>query len=275
MSHPVTTLITTDKAVANNQSRLSICLRPNGFSFSVSTLNGELLTVGDCQTELPAVATDLVRMIVAAIGSGDETALDYNQMQLVVPSPHFVWVPEHLFEPVRDRQYLELVCESEPSANVCRIYSPLLKSFMVFEADADLVTAFKILMPGIDIHCQHSVLVNDILLGRSESHPLMLLHVREGVGDFEAFYNGNLLLSASHPATSDEDHLYQAINIMKRLHLETPDMELAICGQVDRTFYSRLQHFFPNVTLYTGRPFTFTNPEFQTLHTYRHTLILS
>ena len=47
MSNQVTTFITTDKKVAYNETRLSICLRADGFSFSVATMESELLTVGD------------------------------------------------------------------------------------------------------------------------------------------------------------------------------------------------------------------------------------
>ena len=100
------------------------------------------------------------------------------------------------------------------------------------------------------------------------------MHVRDGVGDFEAFYNGRLLMSNSYAANGEKELLYHALNVMKTLHLETPDMELAICGEVGRDIYGMLQHYFPNVTLYTGRPFTYTNPDFQTFHSYRHVLVL-
>ena len=140
---------------------------------------------------------------------------------------------------------------------------------------ADMATAFKVTLPGIDILCQHAVLIEAAHRSASSSHPYILLHVREGAADIEAFFNGNLLLTNSYPAGDSEEVLYHALSVMKHLHLETPDMELAICGLVDRTFFSRMQHFFPNVTLYTGKPYTFLNPDFQTLHTYRHTLILS
>ena len=145
---------------------------------------------------------------------------------------------------------------------------------MVFSAPSDMAMAFKVAIPGIDIVNQHSILANEMLLNRSLRHPVLLMHVRDRVGDFDAFYNNQLLLSNSYAASNDDELLYHALDVMKKLHLETPDMELTICGLVGRDLYGRLQHYFPNVTLYTGHPLNYENPQFQTFHTYRHALLL-
>ena len=68
MSHPVTSILTTGEAVANDVSRLSICLRADGFSFSVATLDGVLLTLGDVKSD--DVNASLVAETVAASGAG-------------------------------------------------------------------------------------------------------------------------------------------------------------------------------------------------------------
>ena len=270
MLRPVTSILTTSEAVANDVSRLSICLRANGFSFSVATTDGVLLTVGDVQTD--DVSASRVAETVAASGG---SALGYRQMRLIVPGTQFAWVPEHLFDAAHMHQYLNLVAEVGEGMGVYYSYSPALKSYMVFAAPESVVMSYKVTMPGIDVFNQHSALVSEHLLNKSAGHPVVLLHAREGVADIEAMYNGQLLLSNSFAAADEEELLYHALNVMKRLHLETPDMELSICGNVERSLYARLQHFFPNVTLYTALPYRYLNPEFETLHTYRHALILS
>lgn len=275
MSYKVTTLITTDKAVANNDSRLSICLRPNGFSFATASTDQVLYTLGEAEFDMTQPLGETVSHIKAFFAEQGVDTLNIAQMRLVVPASQFVWIPEELYDPARDRQYLQMVARPERDNSVCHILSPVLKAYMVFTAPAAAVTAFKVALPGIDIHCQHSVLVNDLTLKKSVGHPCLLVHVREGVADYEAFYDGRLLLSNSLPAADDNECLYHALGIMKQLHMETPDMELTICGDVGRQIYQMLQHYFPSVTLYTGKPHTFVNPEFQTLHTYRHALLLS
>ena len=274
MPQLVTDIISTDKAVANSEKRLSICLRSNGFSFSVVSTDDTLLTFGVVQSQQPLSASQLAQQVIQTLGEHD-AVLDYKKMRLVIPSMHFVWIPAHLYDPSHNRQYLATVAPVDHEANICRSYSKSLDSYIVFTAPADIVTAFKIAIPGVDIICQHAVLAEALPVSTYKNHPAILLHLRDNVADIEAFYNGRLLLSASYPAQNNDELLYHAINVMKQLHLETPDMELAICGMVDRDIYSHLQHFFPNVTLFTGKPFTYLNPDFQTLHTYKHTLVLS
>lgn len=274
MPQTVTDIITTDRAVANSDKRLSICLRPNGFSFSVFTNDRLLLTVGDIKTASQLPPDQLVQLVLATEGIDGDT-LDYRQMRLIIPTMQSVWIPAHLYDPSLDRQYLNTVCQPDPEQGIFRTFSPSLNAHLVFTAPTSTVLAFKIAMPGIDVMCQHSILVDTMMSSATSSHPSILLHVRPQAADIQAFYNGRLLLSNSFPAQNHDEALYHALSVMKHLHLETPDMELSICGLVDRDFYTQLQHFFPTVLLHTGTPFTFLNPDFQTLHTYLHTLILS
>ena len=275
MSYKVTTLITTDKAVANNDSRLSICLRSNGFSFSITSTDNVLYTLGETECDLSLPMGETVSLIKSFFAEQGINTLNIAQMRLIVPSLQSVWIPDGLYDPARDKQYLQMMARPERESCICHIHSQPMEAYMVFSTPLAVTTAFKVALPGIDIHSQHSVLVNELTLKKSLGHPCLLMHVRDGMADYEAFYDGHLLLSNTLTATDNNECLYHALGFMKQLHMETPDMELAICGQVNRDIYGLLQHYFPSVTLYTGRPYTFLNPEFQTLHTYRHALLLS
>lgn len=275
MSHKVTTIIKSDKAVANNESRLSICLLANGFSFSIIASHDEIVLFAEVEFDFNIPLGILSQSIKDFFAQNNISTFGFKQATLAVYSDDFVWVPEHLHEPVRNRQYLQMVSKPALDSGIYHIAVPHLHSMMVFTAPATVVTAFKLAIPGIDVHCQHSILASQSLLKKSALHPVLLMHVRDRVGDFEAFYNNQLLLSNSFSASNENELLYRAIELMKQLHLETPDMELAICGNVGREIYSLLQHYFPNVSLYTGHPFTFTNPQFHTLPTYKHIMLFS
>ena len=238
------------------------------------TIGQELLTFGDADFDLGRPLGQLTSAVTRFFAEGGIPTFGLKQARLVVPSEHFVWVPAHLYDSARDQQYLDMTSAPVSGQYTCHAYSAVLDSYIVFSAPADVVTAFKIALPGIDVVCQHSVLVNDVLSQRSTTHPVILMHVREGVGDYEAFYGGQLLLSNSFAAVNTDELVYHALEVMKKLHTETADMELAICGVVGRDIYGVLQHYFPNVTLYTGIPFTYSNPQFQQLHTYKYALVL-
>lgn len=275
MTNKVTTIITTDKAVANNETRLSICLRSNGFSFSVSTLDHVLLTFGEADFDFNLPFADLAKALKDFFITNNISTFGFKSVRLIIPSERFVWIPEHLYEPERDRQYLKAVSPLDIGMGVYHLHVPALHSYIIYSASSNIVTAFKLAIPGIDVHCQHSVLATEMLINRSANHPLMLMNVRDGVADFEVCYGAQLLLSNSFKYGTSNERLYQAIGIMKQFHIETPDMELSICGNVDRELFLQLQHYFPNVTLYTGQSTTYLIPEFQTFPTYKHAMLLS
>lgn len=275
MLNQVTTLITSDKAVANNELRLSICLRSNGFSFSVTTLDQVLLTFGDVDFNLSLPLGEQTQALKDFFASQGISTFGLRQAELIVPSDHFVWIPRHLHDSARNRQYLRMVSNPDSALGAYHLFVSALESYIVFTAPTSVVTAFKLAIPGIDVHCQHSALAAGTMLQRSRLHPIVMMHVRGSKADFAAFYSGQLLLSTTFEAVNDQSRLFHAIDVMKRLHLETPDMELAISGDVGREIFATLQHYFPSVSLYTGRPVTFVNPQFQTLPTYRYALLLS
>lgn len=275
MSHKVTSIITTDRAVHDKEQRLSICLRSNGFSFSITAQDNKLLTFGEVEMEMVQPLCELMQSLRNFMAELHISPLDFAAMRLIIPSVDYAWMPEHLYNSVCDRQYLKMVSSPALSMGAFHIFCPQMKSYMVFSAPSDVVTAFKVVLPGIDCHCQHSAFVSSSLLMRSSQHPLILLHVRDGFADLEALDRGQLLLSKSFESNGDNELLYHTLDVMKILNVESPSMELAICGLVGREIFGLLQHYFPNVTLYCGEPITFDNPQFQTLPTYKHALLLS
>jgi len=271
----VTSYIASDRLVADTMKRLSICLRSNGFSFSWIAEDGWLLGLGEVQCDWNRPTGELARSLKMFVEEQQIDPLSCHQIQLAVPTEHCVWIPDALYEASRDRQYLRTIYVADKLEGVFHIHSQALGAYMVFDAPVDVVSAFKIVFPGIDVQSQHAMLVNKLLLQQSLQQPLLLMHLRDGSWDCEAFFNGKLLLSNSYSAATKDELLFQSLNVMKVLHLETPNMTLLLCGNVDRELYGFLTHYFPNVKLYTGLPLQPAVPQLQQVHTYRHVLILS
>ena len=275
MSYRINSHISSDIDVPSYEKRLSICLRSNGFSFSIVTLDQVLLTFGQADFDFNQQLGNQIQAVKDLFAANDINTFEMKQMSLIVPTENFAWIPYHLYDTQYDRQYLKMVGRPDVNQGIFHTLVPLLKSYMVFSAPSAVVTAFKVALPGIDVHCQHSILMNETLMQRSMGHPLMVLHIGEQKGDIEAFYANQLLLSNSFVFQNGNELLYHTLGVMKQLHLETPDMELAICGNVGRDGFAFLQRYFPNVTLYCGRQVTFVNLDFQTFPTYKHALLLS
>lgn len=274
MSYKVNGFITTDKEFPSYEKRLSICLTPNGFSFSVTTLKDALLTVGEVDFSVHQPLVTLTAELKSMFAQFNIPTFGYNRAVLVVPSDSFAWLPENLYEAGKEQQYLSVVNRPTVGVGYYANHNESQQAYMIFTADTTVVTAFRIAFPGIEVRCQHSQLASDTLLHKSSDHPLVVMHLRPGKADCAAYGGGKLLHSNTYPVGKTDDILVKALSVMKEFSLEQPEMELALCGEVDRGIYAALRPYFPHVTLFTGAQYRIFNPEFQHLHTYRHALIL-
>lgn len=270
MSYSCKTLITTDKELASRDKRLSICLGANGFSFSVMTAAGTLLTFGEAEgrhaSTMTGVMTD-VKSLFATVGI---RPLGYASTEIVVLSDENVWVPDELFTATATRQYLKLVGSEPVSVMTCPCKA--LGSTAVFAAAEQTVTAFKVAFPGAAVVNQHVKLSQAAPL--TASRPTILMHWRKGRVDVAAFNEGRYLYGNTLSYNSDGEAVYHVVDVMKSFGLESPACQLWMCGDVDRERYSLARPYFPQVSLFNGRAKEPLYPEFRTLHTYRHVLIL-
>lgn len=275
MSYRLNTLITSDIDVPSYEKRISICLLPNGFSFSIVSTKDVLLTVGVTEhqgaTDMASLAADIKELFQTL----NINPFGYDMVELVAPSSMATWIPDDLYEEDHKMDYLHVFGTVPASDAVFVDHSNVINAYNVFAADGTLVMAFKIAIPGIIVRSQQLKMVTADTMKMSAHGPVVLMYVRQGFVDFAAFNAQQLLLTNTFEATSNSDLLCHALNIMHQLQIELPSTQLLMCGDVDRDTYAALRDYFPIVKLYNGRPLRFGNPEFQHLHTYSHALILS
>lgn len=276
----VSSFITTDKQSASQEKRMSICLTSNGFSFSVVADGAVLLSFGTVDIELRRPLYELTADIKSVFSSCNISTLDMRSMELVLPAESFVWVPAVVYDVAQRRAYLEAVGRVPSDCTVCSVFDSAVDAHLVFAVPDHLLTAFKVALPGIDVCAVPYKLANAGLLQRSSSHPLIVAHLSEARDgkevnvDYMAANNGRMLLSVRRSVSDNRQLLRLSLDIMKQLGIEQADLELLLCGAVDREIYGALCNYFPHVDLYNGQPYSFVNPEFRHLHTYRHVLNL-
>lgn len=266
------TLIVTEKEFASSEKRLSICLRSNGFSFSEVTLSGVLLTFGEAEGVHASSMTGVMADVKAFFASVGIRPLGYASMELIVLSDENVWVPDELYTPSANRQYLKLV--GSIAATVMATPCKVLASTAVYVASDSLATAFKVALPGLSVVNQHVKLATLGFERRSEKHPVLVTHWREGVIDFAAFRDGRYIFGNTVRFASDSEAQFHTVEVLKIFGLENADTEMLMCGEVSRERFALLRPYFPMASLYTGSHTTFLNPAFKTLHTYKNALIL-
>lgn len=270
MPYTLKNLITTEGSSASYEKRLSICLEADGFSFTETTADGTLLTFGEAIGTHAASITDATGAIKSLFAEASIRPMGNKHLELTVVSDESVWVPDELYTPASNRQYLKLAGASAITALTCRCAQ--IQSTAVFSANEQLVMAFKVALPGVAVMNQHARVVS--LAPLSASHPVLFSYWRKGRVDVAAFVDGRYIFGNTLAVENPDEAPYRVVEVMKAYDMEKPDVELLVSGDVDRDRYAQLRPFFPKVTLYNGNFGKYSNPRFRTLHTYRYALAL-
>ncbi|MBP5326726.1 MAG: DUF3822 family protein [Bacteroidales bacterium] len=274
MSYKINSFIASNKDVASNEKRLSICLSSNGFSFSMLHAD-QLIMLCDISCDMKANMAAMMTTIKEVFNEVGLIPYALKETELVVPSGQFVWVPRHLFDEQRQRDCIEALSKVPSGYGVFSNLNLAVGAYMVFTADNSAVSAFKICIPGLKIRCQHDKLLSASVLENSDMKSLLLMNIREGKTDFEVVCNKKLQLSNTFDCANANETLYHALNITKQFHLEDAAMTVAVCGDIDRDSFSLMRGYFADMVLYNGAPLTLTVPEMQHIHLYKYAMILS
>ena len=275
MSYRISSLINTDKEVASYEKRLSICTKPNGFSFSVVAGDDELLALCDVECDMAAPMPQLLTDVRGALDDAGIKSFGMKDAELVVPSRHFVWIPVHLYDESKMRGYVEAIHKTVVGEGVFADYNAAAGAYLVFVADSALVSVFRIAIAGLKVRSQHSKIVNADTLDASNMKSLMVINLRDGESDFAIMVNRKLQLSNTFGCANLDETLYHAVDINKQLRLDDLPLTVALCGEADREIYGRVREFFDDVVLYTGRNLSMSSEALRRAPVYRHALILS
>ena len=268
MPYITKTLISSEGCDASHEKRLSICLLADGFSFAQISSTGELLSFGEVGGQHAAGMTDVSRDIKNYFAEVGIRPLTFGKLQLVLPSNESVWVPDEMYQAGSNRQYLRLVGGS--GQNLMTAQCPSLASTAVFSGNDQLVTAFKVSLPGLSVANQHVRFAS--LAASFSGSPVLLSHWREGYVDIAAYRDGRYVFGNTVSFTDESTALFHLVDVMKTYNLENNGTWMLMCGDVSRERFAHFRPYFPSVGLFNG--LVKTGGVFRTVHTYRHALIL-
>lgn len=272
MSYRINSHISSDIDVPSYEKRLSICLRSNGFSFSITTKKGLLLTFGEVVHEGASDMMTLSADIKFFFETQNIQPFSFDYVELIVTSDISTWIPDELYSGELKSDYLNLLGFTVPLGSMVYEDITTMGAHCLFVAESEIVTSFKIAIPGITIRSQFSKF-SEVEMAKS-NHPSILMYVRGGKVDIVAYSNAQLLLSNTFDVANVNELLSKGLDVMHQLQIESPSTTLYLSGDVGRDTYKALCNYFPQVKLYGGRQFQFGNPSFQHLHSYQYVLNL-
>lgn len=273
------TLIRSANEFASREKRLSICLGADGFSFAETTTSGvlgernatrTLLSFGEAEGRHASSMTGVMADVKAFFAEAGIRPLGYKAMELIVLSDESTWVPDELYSSISNRSYLRLVGSTPDTVMTC--HSQALASTAVFAANEQVVTAFKVAMPGVAVMHQHAKMAQ--LAPACTAYPVLLTFWRQGRVDVAAFHDGRYIYGNTLRFSNDNEAIYHLVEVMKTYGLEDDATTLLLSGDVDRQRYALLRPYFPQVTLFNGNVNRDQSAELHSLHAYRHALIM-
>ena len=215
--------------------------------------------------------SDWMTTLRGVIGECDIRTIGMASMELVVSSSKFVLIPEHLYEAGNNRTYLESVCHLDAGMTICSDFIESINAWSVFVADNNLVSACRIVLPGVKVRCQYAKLLDKYMLADGDT---LAVHVRKDASDYVLLHNGKPTLANTFACDGFDDTLYFALDIVSHAGIDASKLQVMLSGEVAYSDFDLLRHYFGDVKLNNGKPMRILEPEFQHLHNYRYVLAL-
>ena len=276
MSYKVNSFITSDTRIQDGDKKLSICLSANGFSFSVISLSGKLLAIGDVDCDTPKSVAAVLMQLREIFGKLSLNLPSFAETEVIEPVAKFTLIPEHLYKKGTERQCLELVCTLDPKDEIKVEYSEKMQAYCLFVTDSIMVPALKILAPKIKHRCQHTVLAESShIADRSKGNPVVSANLRSGYIDVAVFSEQRLLMTNTFSCTSTADAEFMILSVIRNLQLRKDMAEVMLSGQVDKERYQQMRPFFAKLGLNTGRPVVIEDDTLRRVHIYKYALTIN
>ena len=98
-TYKVKQLVQVEENIVSNETRLSICLKANGFSFSlINNNNLRLLCVGEFEVDTTGSIPQVMNRIRECFSSIGIKMFKFAKTRIICQSTKNVWVPYKLYE---------------------------------------------------------------------------------------------------------------------------------------------------------------------------------
>ena len=276
MSYNIKSFITSDTRIQDGDKKISICLSANGFSFSVVSLGGKLLAIGEVECDMPKSMATMLMQLREIFAKLSLNLPLFAGAEVIEPVQCFTWIPEHLYKKGTERQCLQLVCTVDPKDEIKVEYSEKMQAYCLFVSESPMIQALKILAPKIRHRCQHTVLAESSHLSdRSKSKTVIAANLREDFMDVAVFAEQKLLMSNTFSCASTADAEFTLLSVINNMQLRKETAEVMLSGVVDKDRYQQMRPFFAKMGLNAGRPVVIDDDALRRVHIYKYALTIN
>ncbi|MDR0790458.1 MAG: DUF3822 family protein [Bacteroidales bacterium] len=249
MSFSLVQYIKTEDSFLPDEMRLSICLRANGFSFSVIDHSFRLKAVGEFEVDLSQGITSVMRSIKECFASLDIRNLKFEKIKIISLTDKQVWIPYKLYDKTQDKNYIQTVCNVLSSETILSTTIEAIDAVSVFAIPLSHYSGLKVAMPTSKYCSQQEILTRYLFDVSSFATNTFLLHKRGNTFDMLIFKGSNFVFSNSFACANAMDMIYYLLFALSRLEIDVEDINLVITGdQYSNEEFDTLCQYVRNVS---------------------------
>lgn len=231
-----------------SEARLSICLRADGFSFSIIDNKYELCEVGRFRVMLQGGIPGIITGIRESFALLKITMFKFLSTTILLPSQKQTWIPLKLYDRTQDKEYLTLATGMSFKETPCRDILPDMDMVSLFAYPAEVVSALKIVMPGARFISTQQRLAEYGYSIAMEGTQTLLLNRHDNVVDMVFFRNSDFLNSVSYEVKHFSDFLYFLLFTTKHIGLDQETAGVYLTGDTfEETELKSIRVFFRDV----------------------------
>jgi len=223
-------LIKSEESILSQELDLSICLRTDGFFFSLIDKNYQLKAIGEFETDLSHGMTQIMTNLRNSFASIGIRLFNFSDIRVIVPSSKNIFVPFKLYDSTKSKDYLRDIAYLSTSETILENISNKLDAVSIFAMPMHNYSAVKILMPKAKYFSQHQIIAEYCFDVSKLSNNTVLLNKRENACDLVVFKGSQFVFSNCFDFSNESDLIYQILFAFEQLEMDVEDMNFLITG---------------------------------------------
>ncbi|MBP3253163.1 MAG: DUF3822 family protein [Bacteroidales bacterium] len=242
-------LTQTEGVIVTNESNLSICLRADGFIFSIIDKNYKLKAIGGFSVDLTGSIPQTMMNIKTCFSSIGIHIFNFNSIRAVCPTKRSVWVPYKLYDAQKNKDYLKTVNALYSSDTVIANTCEKLDAVNIFAYPLQQYSGVKIVMPKAKFVSPLQVLAEYAFDVSSFMQNTFILHKNANGCDYVIFKGNSFTLSNTFDYKTPDDLIYFILYTLEKLQINTAEVNLLITGEkYDQTELTLLKRYVKHVS---------------------------
>lgn len=217
--------------IVSAQTRLSICLKANGFSFSlIRNDNQKLVALGCFECDLSGTIPAVMNTVKQCFNSIGIKMFRFAKMKVICSTEKNTWIPYKLYDATKNKDYIKTVSNLHENEIVISNVSEKLDAVSVFAYPMHKYSGVKVLINQAEYCSQHQVLAEYAYDISKFSQNTLIVNKRENVLDIALFKGNEFKMSNSISYTTNEDMIYNLLFILQQTEVDTEAVKLLLTG---------------------------------------------